>query len=34
MTVYIMMKLDESGDCTLKAYDDKDKAASYEMEAD
>ena len=32
MTVYIMMKLDESGDCTLKAYDDKDKAASYVME--
>ena len=32
MTVYIMMKLDESGDYTLKAYSDKDRAAAYVME--
>ena len=32
MTVYIIMKLDESGDYTLKAYADKDGAAAYVME--
>ena len=30
--IYIMMKLDESGDYTLKTYADKDRAASDVME--
>lgn len=30
--IYIMMKLDDNGDYTLKAYADKDRAASYVME--
>lgn len=30
--IYIMMKLDESGDYTLKAYADKDRAAADVME--
>lgn len=29
--IYIMMKLDDNGDYTLKAYADKDIAASYVM---
>ena len=32
MTVYIMMKLDEDGDYTLKAYADKMQAAADVME--